>query len=190
MITVTLSTPSTLRLSFDYDPAVNERLKFIGGAWVSRTWILPVVKLDALIREFDVDLAIHPDVFMVALESTPAMHFADLLHQAGISLSEVDGRLIGHGGAYCESPWQQLIDARADALRAIMLTKPISPTYAEGKTHTVDYFTQAHVPTVTLDDERLTDFDRTAAQFEPAWIAAAQRKQGMIERRRAAWQRA
>ncbi|MBK8772784.1 MAG: hypothetical protein IPM06_20470 [Rhizobiales bacterium] len=166
MITVTLSTPSTLRLSFDYDATVNERLKFIGGAWVSRTWILPVVKLDALIREFDVDLAIHPDVFMVAPESTPAMHFADLLHQAGIELSDVDGRLIGHGGAYCESPWQQLIDARADALRAIMFTKSVSPTSVP-----------VHVPTVTLDDERLTDFDRTAAQFEPAWIAAAQRKQ-------------
>ena len=181
IITVFLIEPSTLRLSFAYDSAINERIKTLPGwDWnkKQRIWTVPLSSLDRLLAEFGDQLAIDPDVVMAANPKTPVMCFVELLHQAGIELTEADGRLIGFGGAYCPDPWQKLIDERADALRRIMFTKQASSTSVP-----------APVTTVTLDDLRLTDFDRTAAQFEPAWIAAAQRKQDMIERRRASWQR-
>ena len=109
---------------------------------------------------------------------TPAQrlqNFVELLQVAGITLTDVDERLIGSGGAYCESPWQVLIDERSDALRALS-PEPVVTT-------------QAHVPTVTIDDARLTDFDKIAARSWSHWVEDAQRKEAMIERRKNAWRK-
>lgn len=133
-----------------------------------RDWVQKNMNPYRMIREFGDALAIHPDVYMAASDKTPVMHFAEVLRQAGITLTDVDGRLVGSGGAYCADPWQRLIDERADQLRRLapvtVVTKPtLSPT-----------------TTVTLDDPRLTEFDRMAARQWGTWVKNQQEEDESI----------
>lgn len=176
-ITVFLTTDeSALRVSFAYDAALVERIKTIPSAtWVKagRYWALPVTALDKLIREFGDNLAIHPDVYMAASDTTPVMCFAETLRQAGITLTDVDGRLVGSGGCYCADPWQRLIDERADALRQLVpvtvVTKPIA------------------LPKVEVDLSKLTEIDRTLARGWDGLVERERKKAETIERRKAQW---
>jgi len=158
--TVMLDPTGNLRVSFAYDMEIVTRIKTVpGAAWVKagKYWALPLSSLDRLIAEFGDDLAIHPDVVMAASDRTPAMVFADVLRQAGITLTDVDGRLVGSGGCYCADPWQRLIDERADQLRRLapvtVVTKPTS------------------LPTPPAADlSKLTEFDKLAAANWDKWV--------------------
>lgn len=187
-MTVILIESATLRLSFGFDREINARIKTIPG-WKfipeSKVWTVPLAELDRLISEFGgsvgIDLAIHPDVFMAAegvpVEYAPARiltadqrlaNFVKELRYAGIELVEVNGRLTGRGGCYCADPWQKLIDQRADQLRRLAPVTVVTKSVALPTT------------TVTLDDPRLTEFDRMAARQWDTWVKNQQEEDELI----------
>lgn len=195
IITVFLIEPATLRLSFDYDPAINERIKTLPG-WEfkkqQRMWTVPVSSLDKLIREFGETLAVHPDVFMVASPNTPVMNFAAVLRQAGITLTDIDGRLIGSGGAYCVDPWQRLVDDREGGLRSSgygSVTTGAKSNVGTATLRAIDSTSTAK-PAITLADPRLNDFDRMAARQWGTWKKNQEDEDALIaEAKRKRWGR-
>jgi hypothetical protein len=173
--TVLLDASGNLRVSFDYDAAMVERIKTIpGAAWVKagRYWALPIGSLDRLMREFGDALAIHPDVAMAASDRTPAIHFAGVLRQAGITLTDVDGRLVGSGGCYCIDPWQRLIDERSAALRALGYPSINSHAKRNVGTASADsgQFSATSKPANPVDLSQLTEWDKMAAKHWGAWV--------------------
>ncbi len=175
MITIEIEPSGNLFVTFFYDYATVERIKQIRGAtWVKskKRWEFPVTALDKLIKEFGDVCSISPDAFMEATAKTPAMVVAETLHQAGITLTEIDGRLVGFGGCYCPDPWQKLIDAHADQLRRLPVEES-EPDIAHQR--------------APVDLSQLTEIDKALAQGWDSWVKQEHRKAEMIERRQNAW---
>ena len=132
------------------------------------------------------DVAIHPDVAMAASVRTPVVIFADPLHQAGITLTDVDGRLVGSGGCYCAAPWHRLIDARSDALRDLGYPCANSDTkrnVGAASASAIDSSALGNAANLQsakpgafggspqpVDLSKLTDFDRMAAANWDTWV--------------------
>lgn len=184
--TIFLHDPATLRVSFPYAKASVDAIKAIGGArWdpTSKTWRVPLDRLDALLSIFGDTAAVAPEVFMAAdatqqevaaprKPATPEQRlqwFMDTLVWAGVSLRVEGPRVIGSGG--CWTPvLQSEIDKRAAAIRRLLeggWQPPVAAAPAP-----------APVPQ-TMD--LITEFDRHAAVWEGNWLANEARRQDMIE---------
>lgn len=185
--TIFLHDAKTLRVSFPYAKASVDAIKAIGGArWdpTSKTWRVPLDRLDALLAAFGDTAAIAPEVFMAAdatqqevaeprKPAAPAQRllwFMDTLVWAGVSLRVEGPRVIGSGG--CWTPvLQGEIDKRATAIRQLLAGgwQPPAPAPAPKP---------APAP-ATMD--MITDFDRHAAVWEANWLVNEARKQDLIE---------
>jgi len=185
--TIFLHDPKTLRVSMPYAPASVLAIKQLGGArWdpASRTWRVPLDRLDALLGAFGEAAAVAPEVFMAAdatqqevveprKPATPEQRlqwFLDTLVWAGVSLRIEGQRVIGSGG--CWTPvLQGEIDKRATAIRQLLAGgwQPPAPAPAPKP---------APAP-ATMD--MITDFDRHAAVWEANWLVNEARKQDLIE---------
>ena len=193
--TIFLHDPATLRVSFPYSPASVDAIKQVGGArWnpESKTWRVPLDRLDALLAAFGDDAAVAPEVFMAAdatlqevieprkpaTEEQRLRWFLDTLVWAGVSLRIEGARVVGSGG--CWTPVLQAeIDKRAVQLRRLIESgwQPPQPAAAPAP---------APQP-ATLD--RITHMDRVLAEGERNAIANEARKQAQAERRRRGWRR-
>jgi hypothetical protein len=187
--TIFLHDPTTLRVSFPYSVASVAAIKQIGGArWhpESRTWRVPLERLDALLAVFGDSAVLAPEVVMAAeaeqqevieprQPATPEQRllwFMDTLVWAGVTLRIAGERVIGSGG--CWTPILQAeIDRRAVQLRRLLEGGWQAPVKAT-----------APVAPAPANFDLITDFDRAAARYESNWLANEARKQDMIEGRR------
>ena len=186
--TIFLADPATLRVSTPYSETSRAALNGIGGSHfdgASKTWRVPLAKLDALLAAFGDTAAVAPEVLLAAPSSTVALdelpeprkpatpeertrHFAETCAWAGVTLRIEGRRVLGSGG--CWTPVLQAeIDKRAAALVALLQggwqpAKPIA----------------APVAPVPTSYDRITAFDRGAAKWEAGWLATEARKQDMI----------
>lgn len=172
-VTIFLHNAFTLRVSFPYSPATVAAIKTVeDAAWdaASKTWRVPLIRLDALLRVFGDDCAVAPEVAMAASPTLPIEHFALTCAWAGVTLTVQGERVQGSGG--CWTPvLQREIDARAVPLRRLLESgwqppRPLPPPPA------------APVP---ASYDHITDFDRHAAVWEQNWLANEQRKQDIID---------
>ena len=167
--TIFLHDAGTLRISFPWSQSAVDAIKGVGGAtWdaASKTWRVPLAKLDALLRVFGDDCAVAPEVFMAASPKLPAENFAETCAAAGVSLRIEGPRIVGSGG--CWTPLLQAeIDKRADSLRRLL---------AGGWTPPVSAPLPAAVEPAALD--RITRMDHVMAAGERNAQAAAARQEG------------
>ena len=168
--TIFLHDAATLRVSFPYSAAAVEAVKGVGGAtWAaaSKTWRVPLAKLDALLRVFGDDCAVAPEVFMAASPKLPAENFAETCAAAGVSLRIEGPRIVGSGG--CWTPLLQAeIDKRADPLRRLLTGGWMPPVSAP--------LPAAAAEPVSLD--RITRMDHVMAAGERNARAKAEREEG------------
>ena len=187
--TIFLHDTHTLRVSTPYSPASVAALKAIGGArWhpESRTWRVPLERLDALLAAFGDTAALAPEVVLAAAPeqqevveprqpATPEqriVYFAETCAWAGVHLRIEGARVVGSGGCWTRV-LQAEIDKRAAGLIHLLqsgwqpparLAPPVAPEPA--------------------NYDNITAFDRSAAKWESNWQANEARKQGMIEGQR------
>lgn len=184
--TIFLHDATTLRVSFLYSKESVAAIKGIGGArWhpESKTWRVPLERLDALLAAFGDSAALAPEVVLAAeaeqqevaeprRPATPEQRivfFAQTCAWAGVVLRIEGARVVGSGG--CWTPvLQREIDARAADLRRLL---------EGGWQPPVTIAPPAPVAPASLD--LITDFDRHAAVWEGNWLANERRKQEMIE---------
>lgn len=171
--TIFLLDPATLRVSFPYSAASVDAIKTVeDAAWdaASKTWRVPLIRLDALLRVFGDDCAVAPEVAMAASPKLPVQNFAETCAAAGVTLRIEGDRVQGSGG--CWTPTlQREIDARAVPLRRLLEggwqpPRPMPPPPA------------APVP---ASYEHITHLDRVMAAGEANWLANEQRKQDIID---------
>ncbi len=191
--TIFLLDPTTLRVSFAYSPAAVAAIKEIGGArWdpASRTWRVPLERLDALLSVFGDSAALAPEVVLAAgAERQEALEprrpataeqrivfFAETCAWAGVALRIQGSRVQGSGG--CWTPvLQAAIDARAAGLARLLQSGWQAPQVAAPP--------PAPVP-ASMD--RITHMDHVMAKGEANALANEERKVQMIERqRRSKW---
>lgn len=181
--TIFLADAHTLRVSMPYAPQSVAAIKAIGGArWDpdSRTWRVPLDRLDALLAVFGEDAAVAPEVFMaadatlqeVAAPRTPATPeqrlgwFLDTLVWAGVTLRIEGERVVGSGG--CWTPVLQAeIDKRADQLRRLIDSGWQAPASAA-----------APVAPQPASLDRITHMDRVLAKGEQNARKNAEREEG------------
>ena len=130
-VTVFLADPNTLRVSFGYDAALVEAIKTIEGATFdrpSKTWRLPLRKLDKLLAVVGAVAAVAPEVFLAASPTLPVEHFANTCTMGHVTLAVVGDRVQGSGGAWTPV-LQAEIDKRAAALRWLLASgwQPYTP---------------------------------------------------------------
>ena len=178
--TIFLHDPATLRVSFPYSVAAVDAVKGVGGAtWdtASKTWRVPLAKLDALLRVFGDDCAVAPEVFMAASPKLPAQNFAETCAAGGVSLRVEGERVLGSGG--CWTPLLQTeIDRRAVQLRRLIESGWQAPQSAPAP---------AAPQPATLD--KITHMDYVLAAGERNAAANEARKEAQAERQRRAWRR-
>ena len=175
MIAIFLADAATLRISFPYSQTAVDAMKTVDGATLdkaSKTWKAPLAKLDAVLRVFP-DAAMAPEVALAGPAKLPIEHFADTCAAAGVTLTVNGNQVDGSGGAWT-SILQAEIDKRATQLIRLLRSGWQPPVAMEVR--------PAPVPE-TFD--RITDFDRGAAQWEKNWQA----KQDKVEGYKAAAQR-
>jgi hypothetical protein len=179
--TVFLNDDKSLRVSFAYSAEAVEAIKTVPGAtWdkASKTWRVPVAKLDAVLRIFP-DAAMAPEVACVAPAKLPIHHFAETCAAAGVTLQIVGDRVQGSGGC-----WTRILQAEIDK-RATQLIRLIASGWQAPPPLEV---APAPVPE-TFD--RITELDRVMARGEHRWREAAAREEGYKEAaRRARFERA
>ena len=93
--TIFLHNAFTLRLSFPYSAATVAAIKTVeDAAWdaASKTWRVPLVRLDALLRVFGDDCAVAPEAAMAAAPTLPIEHFAQTCASAGVNPKAVCAR--------------------------------------------------------------------------------------------------
>lgn len=106
-MTIFLHDARTLRVSFSYSVEAVAAIKTVPGAhWdaPSKTWRVPLARLDVLLAVFGDDAAAAPEVFMVASPRLPIENFADTLAQGGVAL-RIEGERV-------QGEWR-LLDAAA-----------------------------------------------------------------------------
>jgi hypothetical protein len=190
MTTIFLADAKTLRISFPYLPASVAAIKQIDGArWnpESRTWRVPLDRLDAVLSIFGDSAAVAPEVFMAA-DATPQEilapsapltpeqrleNFMLTLVWAGVTLSINGAQVLGSGGA-----WTQILQAEIDK-RATQLIRLLRSGWQPPVPMAVR---PAPVPE---NYDLITDFDRGAAKWEKGWLD----KQAKVEGYKAAAQR-
>ena len=120
--TIFLHDAATLRVSFPYSAERVAAIKSVGGAHFdasSKTWRVPLAKLDALLAALGDDCAVAPEVFLAASPKLPVENFAETCVAAGVTLRVEGERVLGSGG--CWTPLLQAeIDKRADPLRRLL----------------------------------------------------------------------
>ena len=167
--TIFLHDAATLRVSFPYSAAAVEAVKGVGGAtWdaASKTWRVPLTKLDALLRVFGDDCAVAPEVFLAASSKLPAENFAETCAAAGVSLRIEGGRVVGSGGC-----WTPLLQAEIDR-RAVPLLRLLEGGWKPPVSAPLPVAPEP----VTLD--RITRMDHVVAGGERNAQAQAQRQEG------------
>lgn len=190
--TIFLHDRKTLRVSFPYAPASVAAIKEIGEArWhpESRTWRVPLERLDALLSVFGDSAAVAPEVVMAAeaeqqevveprRPATPEQRlqfFMDTLVWAGVSLRVEGPRVQGSGG--CWTPILQAeIDKRAAQLRRLLeggwqAPQAAPPPAAAPEPASYDLIT--HLDRVIAKGEQNA---RIAAEKEAGYKEAARRK--------------
>ena len=192
--TIFLHDPATLRVSSPYSPASVDAIKQVGGArWnpESKTWRVPLDRLDALLAAFGDDAAVAPEVFMAAdatlqevieprkpaTEEQRLRWFLDTLVWAGVSLRIEGARVVGSGGC-----WTPVLQAEIDK-RAVQLRRLIESGWQPPAT-----ISPPPPPAVT-DYSLITHLDYVLAAGERNAIANEARKQAQAERRRRGWRR-
>lgn len=166
-ITATLRDSTTIRLDFDFDTAVNAKIKTIDGyAFIAAGafWTVPVKRLDALVKAFGAALYIDGAVIDAKMDNDLARVriFVDNLLAAGISLDVVNGRVMGSGGAYCADPWQREIDARAAKIIALGLQH----SHARARVHApASAPAYTHAPAWLENSGQPDDVDGDLVQF-------------------------
>ena len=162
----------TLRVSFPYSTASVDAIKTVSGAtWdkAAKVWLVPVAKLDALLRVFGDDCAVAPEAAMAAAPTLPVEHFAATCAAAGVSLRIEGERVQGHGGA-----WTPLLQAEIDA-RAVQLRRLL-----EGGWQAPHAAPPPAAPEPASFDQ-IAHLDRVIAKGEQNALANEARKQEMIE---------
>ena len=130
-VTIFLHDPATLRVSFGYNAALVDAVKTVEGATFdkpSRTWRVPLRKLDKLLAVVGDVAAVAPEVFLAASPTLPVEHFANTCAMGHVTLAVVGDRVQGSGGAW--TPLLQAeIDKRAAALRWLLASgwQPYTP---------------------------------------------------------------
>ena len=171
--TIFLHNAFTLRLSFPYSAATVAAIKTVeDAAWdaASKTWRVPLVRLDALLRVFGDDCAVAPEAAMAAAPTLPIEHFAQTCASAGVNLRIEGDRAQGSGG--CWTPLLQAeIDRRAVPLRRLLQggwqpPRPLAPP------------PPAPVP---ASYDHITHLDRVMAAGEVNWLAKEMQKQDIID---------
>ena len=184
--TIFLHDAATLRVSFLYSVAAVAAIKAIGDArWdpASRTWRVPLERLDAVLSIFGGDCGLAPEVVLAAKAevqeviappkpATPEQRlefFMRTLAWAGVTLRIEGARVIGEGG--CWTPVLQAeIDKRAVPLRRLIASGWQAPQ------------TVAPLPApVPADLSLITHMDRVMAAGEANARKAAERKEGYKE---------
>ena len=181
--TIFLHDPATLRISFPYSPASVDAIKQIDGArWdpQSRTWRVPLDRLDAVLSVFGDSAAVAPEVFMAA-DATPQEviapsapltpeqrleNFMLTLVWAGVTLTVNGAQVRGSGGA-----WTQILQAEIDK-RATQLIRLI----ASGWQPPVPM--EVRPAPVPENYDHITELDRVMARGEHRWQEAAEREEG------------
>jgi hypothetical protein len=130
-VTVFLADPNTLRVSFGYDAALVDAIKTIEGATFdrpSKTWRLPLRKLDKLLAVVGDVAAVAPEVFLAASPVLPVEHFANTCAMGHVVLTVVGDKVQGSGGAWTPV-LQAEIDKRASQLRRLLASgwQPYTP---------------------------------------------------------------
>lgn len=192
--TIFLHDAATLRVSFPYSPPAVDAIKQIGGArWhpESRTWRVPLERLDALLSVFGDSAALAPEVVLAAeaeqqevieprKPATPEQrlgYFMDTLVWAGVSLRVEGQRVQGSGG--CWTPILQAeIDKRADQLRRLLESGWQAPVS-----------TPPPVAPEPASLDLITRMDYVLAAGERNALATEARRQAMAERQRRGQQR-
>lgn len=194
--TIFLHDAATLRVSFPYSPANVAAIKQIDGArWnpESRTWRVPLDRLDAVLAIFSDSAAVAPEVFMAA-DATPREviapktpltpeqrleNFMLTLVWAGVTLTVTGNRVQGSGGA-----WTQMLQAEIDK-RATQLIRLITSGWQPPVPMEVR---PAPVPATF---EHISELDRVMARGEHRWREAAEKEEGYKEAaKRARFERA
>jgi len=130
-VSIFLHDPATLRVSFGYNAALVDAVKTVEGATFdkpSRTWRVPLRKLDKLLAVVGDVAAVAPEVFLAASPVLPVEHFANTCAMGHVVLTVVGDRVQGSGGAWTPL-LQSEIDKRAAALRWLLASgwQPYSP---------------------------------------------------------------
>ena len=184
--TIFLHDAATLRVSFLYSVAAVAAIKAIGDArWdpASRTWRVPLERLDAVLSIFGDSAAVAPEVAMAAsaeqqeaLEprrpATPEQRivfFAETCAWAGVALRIEGSRVVGSGGA-----WTPVLQAEIDK-RAVPLRRLIASGWQAPQT-------VAPLPApVPADLSLITHMDRVMAAGEANARKNAERAEGYKE---------
>ena len=194
--TIFLHDTKTLRISFPYSAASVAAIKKIDGArWnpESRTWSVPLDRLDAVLSIFGDNAAVAPEVFMAA-DATPREvvapsapltpeerleNFMLTLVWAGVTLTIQGDRVQGSGGA-----WTPILQAEIDK-RATQLIRLLRSGWQPPVAMDVR---PAPVPD---SYDHITELDRVMARGEHRWREAAEREEGYKEAaKRARFERA
>ena len=187
--TIFLHDAATLRVSFLYSVAAVAAIKAIGDArWdpASRTWRVPLERLDAVLSIFGDSAAVAPEVAMAAsaeqqeaLEprrpATPEQRivfFAETCAWAGVALRIEGSRVVGSGGAWTPV-LQAEIDKRAVQLRRLLQSGWQAPQVAAPP--------PAPVP---ASYDLITHMDHVMAKGEQNARANEERRVEMAERQR------
>ena len=195
-VTIFLHDEGTLRISFPYSQTAVDAVKKVDGArWnpESRTWRVPLDRLDAVLAIFGDSAAVAPEVFMAA-DATPQEiiapktpltpeqrleNFMLTLVWAGVTLTVNGAQVRGSGGA-----WTQILQAEIDK-RAVALIRLIRSGWQPPVVLAV---APAPVPETF---EHITELDRVMARGEHRWREAAEREEGYKEAaKRARFERA
>lgn len=189
--TIFLADAHTLRVSFAYSPAAVDAIKQVGGArWdpASRTWRVPLERLDALLSVFGDSAALAPEVVLAAeaerqevaeprKPATPEQrirYFAETCAWAGVTLRVEGQRVLGSGGCWTIA-LQAQIDARAAALRSLIQSgwQPAKPPTAPAAPRPANLDRITHMDHVLATGETNA---RIGAARQEGYKAARQRQ--------------
>ena len=168
-VTVFLADPNTLRVSFGYDAALVDAIKTIEGATFdrpSKTWRLPLRKLDKLLAVVGDVAAVAPEVFLAASPILPVEHFANTCARGDVTLTVVGDRVQGSGGA-----WTPVLQAEIDK-RAAQLRRLIASGWQPRGAEPVP------APSEHGELKHITEVDRLIAAHEKDWRRREGAKEG------------